>query len=172
MKKLIIIFIFFFTNINHILANTNIVFVDMDKILTTSKAGSSILDQLNKINDKNLNDFKKISNDLKEKEKKIDTQKNIISKEEFKSNFKNLKLEVDKYNEERRVIINNFNRLKADNTNKFLKMINLILVKYSDEKSISIILQKKNLVIGITELDVTDQIIKIIDNDIKVFKIK
>ena len=51
-------------------------------------------------------------------------------------------------------------------------MINSILIKYSNEKSISIILQKKDLVIGKNELDITDEIIKIVNTDVGEFKIK
>ena len=68
--------------------------------------------------------------------------------------------------------IEKFNKLKVENTNNLLKLINPILAKYSTEKKISIILQKKNLIIGKTELDITDEIIKIIDSEIKEFKIK
>ena len=56
--------------------------------------------------------------------------------------------------------------------NKLLKKINPILTKYSIEREISIILQKKDLIIGKTELDITDKIITIINNEINEFKIK
>ena len=51
-------------------------------------------------------------------------------------------------------------------------MIKQLLIKYSDEKSISLILLKKNLIIGKTELDITDEIIKNINTEINDFKIK
>ena len=69
-------------------------------------------------------------------------------------------------------MIEKFNKLKVENTNNLLKLINPILTKYSIENEISIILQKKDLIIGKTELDITDEIIKTIDNEIKEFKIK
>ena len=53
-----------------------------------------------------------------------------------------------------------------------LKLINPILTKFSEDNKISIILKKKNLIIGKTTLDITGEIIKIIDNEIKEFKIK
>ena len=53
-----------------------------------------------------------------------------------------------------------FNKLKVDNTNNLLKLINPILVKFSNDKEISIILQKKDLVVAKTELDITDEVIK------------
>ena len=63
-------------------------------------------------------------------------------------------------------------KLKVENTNKLLKLINPILAKYSTNNEISIILQKKDLIIGKTELDITDEIIKVINNEVKEFKIK
>ena len=69
-------------------------------------------------------------------------------------------------------MIEKFNKLKVDNTNKLLKLINPILTKFSNDNEISIILQKKNLIIGKTELDITDEVIKIINSKIKDFKIK
>ena len=69
-------------------------------------------------------------------------------------------------------MIEDFNKLKLDNTNKLLKLINPILIKFSNDEKISIILQKKNLVVAKTELDITEEIIKIINLEVKEFKIK
>ena len=69
-------------------------------------------------------------------------------------------------------MISDFNKLKVDNTTNLLKLINPILIDFSNEKKISIILQKKDLVVAKTELDITDEIIKIINTEIKEFKIK
>ena len=65
-----------------------------------------------------------------------------------------------------------FNKLKVDNTNNLLRLINPILIDFSNDKEISIILQKKDLVVAKTELDITDEIIKIINAEVKEFKIK
>ena len=64
------------------------------------------------------------------------------------------------------------NKLKVDNTNNLLKLINPILLKFSDDKEISIVLQKKDLIVAKIELDITDDIIKIINAEIKELKIK
>ena len=106
------------------------------------------------------------------KENKIISQKNIISEIEFNSSIDKLKIEIKDYNTTRSKTIDDFNGLKLKNTNKFLKMIDQIIVNFSKEKSISIILHKKNLVTGKTELDISDDIINIINSEIKEFKIK
>jgi outer membrane protein len=154
------------------MANTTIAFIDMDRIMSDSKPGLSILKQLKNINNKNSNklqnDFKK----LKEQEIKLISQKKILSKSDFQSNVNKLKSEVENYNISKDKINNEFTKLKVNSTNKLLTLVNPILIKYSNEKSISIILQKKNIIIGKTELDITDEIIMIIDNVIDEFKIK
>jgi outer membrane protein len=153
-------------------AEQKIVFVDMDKLVSVSKPGSSIFNQLKDINQKNLNFLKEEEKRFKEIEKKLIAQKNIISEADFENKIKELKSEVNSYNQNRSNMIEKFNKLKVDNTNKLLKLINPILTKFSNDNDISIILQKKNLIIGKTELDITDEVIKIINSEIKDFKIK
>ena len=153
-------------------AEQKIVFVDMDKLVSVSKPGSSIFNQLKDINKKNLDFLKEEEKKFKEKEKKLIAQKNIISENDYKNKINELKSEINIYNQNRNEKIKKFNKLKVENTNNLLKLISPILAKYSTENEISIILKKKDLIIGKTELDITDEVIKIVDNEIKEFKIK
>ena len=172
MKKFLIILFILLNQVNFVYAEVNIVFVDLNKIMTTSKPGSSILENLNKKNNQLLNNFKNDEKKLKDDEIKLISQKNILSEEEFQSKVKKLKIEINTYNENRKKTIKDFNIFKAETTNKFTKMINSIFIKYSNDKSISMIFDKKNMIIGKSELDITDEIIKIVNNEIKEFKIK
>ena len=172
MKKFFIILFILLNQINFVYAEVNIVFVDLNKIMTTSKPGSSILENLKKKNNQLLNNFKKDGKKLKDDEIKLISQKNILSEEEFQSKVKKLKIEINTYNENRKKVIKDFNILKAETTDKFMKMINSIFIKYSNDKSISMIFDKKNMIIGKSELDITDEIIKIVNNEIKEFKFK
>ena len=167
--SLFIVFLIFSVSVN---AEQKIVFVDMDKLVSVSKPGSSIINQLKDINKKNLDFLKEEEKRFKEKEKKLITQKNIISENDYKNKINELKSEINIYNQNRNEKIKKFNKLKIENTNNLLKLISPILAKYSTENEISIILQKKDLIIGKTELDITDEVITIINNEIKEFKIK
>ena len=166
-----LLFVFLFL-INPVNSDEKISFIDMDKVISTSNPGLSILKQLKNINNKNSAILNKEENQLKEKEKKLITQKNIISEADFQNKVNELKSEVNMYNINRKKMIEKFNQSKVENTNNLLKLINPILTKYSNKNKISIILQKKNLIIGKSELDITDEIIKIINNEIIDFKIK
>ena len=162
-------FLFFINSVN---SEQNIAFIDMDKVISTSNAGSSILKQLTDLNNKNLQFLKKEEKKFKEKETKLISQKNIISEADFQNKVNELKSEIKNYNQNRDKIINEFNKLKVDNTNNLLKLINPILLKFSDDKKISIVLQKKDLVVAKSELDITDDIIKIVNIEVKELKIK
>ena len=172
MKKVFIIFFIYFFQINFVIANTSIAFIDMDKVISLSKPGSSIMSQLNSLSSQNSKKFEREAKKIKEQETKLISQKNILSEVDFQSNINKLKLEIKNYNDNRDKINNDFNKLRIDSTNKLLKLINPILVSYSNDKSISLILKKRDLVIGKTELDITDEIILIINKDINQFKIQ
>ncbi|MDA8846201.1 OmpH family outer membrane protein [Candidatus Pelagibacter sp.] len=173
MKKLlssILIIFLFFTNT--VFAEQKIAFIDMDKLISTSKSGSSILKQLADLNKKNLQFLKDEKIKFQEKETKLISQKNIITENDFKNKVNELKTEIKNYNQNRKKMLADFNKLKIDNTNILLKSINLILVKFSNDKEIAIILQKKDLVVAKTQLDITDEVIKIVNSEVKEFKIK
>ena len=172
MKIFSLLFIFYALQINVLFANQNIAFIDMNRIINETKAGSSILKQLNDVNNKILKKLSVEEENLKKKEIKLISQKNILSQSDFEVNFNKLKTEINEYNQNKNTIINNFNKKKNINTNEFLLVINKIIAEYSDTKNISIILQKKYLVLGKSELDLSDEIIVIIDKNIKEFKIK
>ena len=172
MRSFLLLFFVFWIFNTSIMSEQKIVFVDMDRLISFSKPGSSILNQLKDISNKNLSFLKKEKNKFKVKEKKLIAQKNIISEADFKNKVDELELEINKYNQNRKKMIEKFNKLKVENTNNLLKLINPILTRYSTQNEISIILQKKDLIIGKTELDITNEIIEDINNEIKEFKIK
>ena len=149
-----------------------IAFINMDKVISTSNSGISILKQLTDLKNKNSKFLKNEEKKFKDNEKKIISQKNIISEADFKNEIDELRSEIKNYNQNKNKMIKDFNKLKVDSTNKLLKLINPILIKFSNDKGISIILQKKDLVVAKTELDITDDVIKIINVEVKEFKIR
>ena len=168
-SSILVIFLLF---TNQAFSEQKIAFIDMDKVISTSKSGSSVLAQLTDLNKKNSKFLKDEEKKFKEKETKLISQKNIISETDFKNKVNELKSEIKSYNQNRNKMLADFNKLKIDNTNNLLKLINPILVKFSNDKEIAIILQKKNLVVAKTELDITDEVIKIVNSEVKEFKIK
>ena len=57
--------------------------------------------------------------------------------------------------------------MKLKYTKVLLEKLKPILSDYSKENSVSLIIDKKNIVIGINDLNITNDIIKILDNNVK-----
>ena len=168
-SSILVIFLLF---TNQAFSEQKIAFIDMNRVISTSISGSSILKQLTDLNNKNLKFLKNEEKKFQEKETKLISQKNIISENDFKNKVDELKSEVKDYNQNRNKLMADFNKLKVNNTNNLLKLINPILVKFSNDNEIAIILQKKDLVVAKTQLDITDEVIKIVNSEVKEFKIK
>tara|TARA_B110000093_G_scaffold165074_1_gene189316 strand:- start:804 stop:1238 length:435 start_codon:yes stop_codon:yes gene_type:complete len=144
----------------------------MDKVLNSTKVGSSFIKQIIKIEKVNSAKFKKKAEELKDKEAKIIAQKNILDSDEFNKKVSNLRSQITDYNLNRQKILESIKKKKIDNTTELLKLINPLIAKYSEDNSISIILQKKDIVVGRNNLDITNNIIEIINKNISEFKIK
>ena len=166
-----IIIIFFFLNSYCLSQENKIVYIDMDLLISKSLAGKSINTQIKSQNKNNLEKFKKIESDIKKEDEDISNKKNIISEDEYKKMVSQLNKKIKNY----RVMVNQNvdknNKLKISATKKLIKKLNPILSDYSEKNSISIILQKRDIIIGKNSLNITDDIIKILDENVKEIKI-
>ena len=164
--KIFVIIIFLFCN-NLSYAENLIVYIDMEKILNESKSGMSINKQLEKIHKMNIKEFKKIEDELKKKEESIIAQKNILSKEDYTKKIKILRDNANSYRKNRQEKINLLTKKRIKSSTKLLSIINPILSDYSKVNNISIILQKKNVVLAKTDLNITNKIINILNSKIE-----
>ena len=167
-STLLLIAIFACTNL--LSDETKIVYVDMDKILNQSTAGKQIQKQIEKIRKNNISSYQKIKTQLAEEEKNISKQKNILSKEEFNQKIKDLRNNVIDYKNKVRKNTDELNKMNIEATSKILEILNPILSDYASKNSISIIIQKKNIVIGKSDLEITEKIMKLVNK--KITKIK
>ena len=63
------------------------------------------------------------------------------------------------------------NKMRIGATNKLISKLSPILEEYAKQNSISLILQKKNIVMGKKEIEITDEILSITNEKIKNIKI-
>ena len=148
-----------------------IVYLNIDKIMQESTAGKSIKKQLENIYNKNLEKFKKSDEILKNKEKKLIAQKNILSQEDFQKELTSLRTEIINFQKDQARTRDNINKLRVGATNKLISKLSPILQEYAKKNSVSLILQKKNIIMGKKEIEITDEILKIMNKEIKDIKI-
>ena len=167
MKKIIFFFIFFF-NFTTTYAEIKIVYIDITSILNKSLVGESLNKHVSSIKSLNINKFKELEKNLIEKEKDLTAQKNIIEKTEYSKKFNKLKLEIENFKIELKKSQDEINKIKVDNTKKIINILNPIIKRYVEENSISLVLPKKNIIVGKKNLDITESIIKLLNSEIKV----
>ena len=171
LKKFLIIniFIVFFTL--SYAEEQKIVYLNVDKIMQQSIAGKSIKKQLENLYNKNMEKFKKNDEILKNKEKKLIAQKNILSQEDFQKELTSLRKEIINFQKEQVKARDNINKLRIGATNKLISQLSPILQEYAKNNSVSLILQKKNIVMGKKEIEITDEILELTNKEIKNIKI-
>ena len=153
----------FFLNFNLLKANELISYVDMDLLMNSSEAGKSITSQLTSIHKKTSAELKKTEEELKKEESDLIKQKNVISNEEFERKLTLLRNKASDYQKKRNKFNDSINKKRLDATSQLVSLIQPILAEYANNNSISIIFQKKNIIIGKTELDITEDILKILN---------
>ena len=153
-------------NILTLNSKAEIVYIDINFILNSSDVGKNLNTYLETVKNQNLLKYEEIENDLVNKEKSLIAQQNILDKEQFQKKLKELTSEVQKYRSDKKVSLEELNNIKINKTKEILLALNPIITKYVDENSISIVIPKKNIVVGRKNLDITNQIIKLLNNNI------
>jgi outer membrane protein len=172
LRKLTIIFFSVLLYFNPVISDDfKIVYLDVDKVITQSIAGKSVLKKLANLNESNIKKFNEREIKLADEEKNIVKQKNILSKEEFEKKVKVLRVNIEKFKSDINNSRKDIDKKRIEVSSKILKVLNTILSEYSADNSISLIIQKKNIVMGMTELDITNQMIELVNTKIKTVKL-
>ena len=98
-------------------------------------------------------------------------KKKILSNDEYIKEINLLKKKINDYKEKRKQKIDSIAKVKSAGTIKLLKELNSILADYSKKNNISIIIRKKDLVIARSDLDITIEIIDLVNSKVKKIKL-
>tara|TARA_B100002052_G_scaffold13499_1_gene10927 strand:- start:1765 stop:2286 length:522 start_codon:yes stop_codon:yes gene_type:complete len=150
----------------------NIVYANLDILINKSNVGQKIIKHFSDKN-KDLNDeLKKIEKKIKDQETSLISQKNILQPEEYAKKVKNLNNEIKNFNLDRITKIKKINNEREEVLKSFQTEINKILKSFAENNNIDIIMSSNQMLIGKSNLDVTNDLQKIINNKIKSFEIK
>ncbi len=166
-KKLIFFLFIFFSTISFVKSSEQIVYLNLDNVVSGTKSGKLIIENLKKSRTTALAKFEKKETELKKIEEDIKKQKNILSEEELKKKISEFRRDISSFRKEREELVNSFNKKKIIEFDKFFKKIVPIIESYVKEKNIDIVLDKKNVFLANKNRDITNEIIKIIDAKIK-----
>ncbi|WP_440909446.1 OmpH family outer membrane protein [Candidatus Pelagibacter sp.] len=167
MKKNLLIYIIFFFSFSFANANEKIAFIDIDFLLTQSKAGKSVLSDLDKLNKKNISDLKSQEQKLIKEREELDKLKNISSQEDINIKIQAFKKKIEQFNKQKVDLSSKFNNKRDEETLALLQKINPIISDYMEKNQITLIFDKKNIYIAKSELDITKPILEIVNSKVK-----
>ncbi len=149
---------------NTVYGNDKIAFINLEFLFENTNLGKKISNDLKLINSKNIDQLKIEEKKLIDEENKIKKTQNIISEDELKSKISNLKKEVNSFNKKKKDIFQNFDDEKNKQLNMFFQKITPIIENYMADNSINLLLEKKNIFIGKSNIDITEDILILINN--------
>ena len=170
MKKLI--FILFFFNLNLAYANNDIAYMNLQYILSNSNIGIHYNKLLLKSENENKKKLEKLQSVLKANEQEINNKKNILKKEELNQKIKSLNNSLIQFKKTRENLNNELLKKKKKYTQEVVKILNPILTNYVENNSILIVFDKKNIVVGKKTLDITNDLIILLNKETKQIELK
>ncbi len=156
----------------HATAEQKVVYIDMTHILNNSKAGKGAQDFLNKTFKEKQKKYADMEQNLKKAEEDLLAQKTVLSKEDYTKKMNDLRKQVIDYQAERRSALEKIAQQRSEARSQLLQKINPIIGKYVEENDISLVVDKKNVLAGKTNLDITEIITEKLNKELPKISLK
>ena len=153
-------------------AEQKVAYLDMTFVLNNSKAGKGAQDFLQKSFKENQKIFLDKENSLKKEESDLLAQKSILTKEEYEKRSNSLRKKVIDYQSQRRTSLEKITTQRAESRQKLIEKLDPILKTYIEENDISMIIDRKNVLMGNTNLDITSIIVEKLNKEFPSLSIK
>ena len=169
MKKIILFIIIFFIS-NIVNASTNVAYLDVQFIIDNSNLGKFYRSEIEKLQNKNNSAIILKENEIKKKEEEFKNKKNLLNQDEIKKKIDEINSMVKQY----QILRNDLNKKLAKEKKKFSKeillILNPLLTNYVESKNINLVIEKKNVLVGVKSLDITKNILVIFNERTKNIK--
>ena len=149
----------------------NAYYLDFKYILNESTAGKAAQVYLKNKLSTGVNKLKETEKKIQADEKEIIKQKKVISAEEYKKKVSNLRNKVSSLQKERNKLLESVAKQRAKARSELLKNLNPIIKEYMKEKKIRMVLDKKSLLLADENLDITNDVINLLNKKLKSIKL-
>ena len=170
LKKILLIFFIFSIHNNNLRAELPF-YLDFKFILNESIAGKKAQKDLKNKLESGLSNLNKSEKNIQSEEKKIIAQKKLISEEEYKKKVKELRQKVVNLQKNRKNLLDTVAKQRSKARVELLKNLNPIIKEYMKEKNIRYVMDKKSLILADENLDITEDIIKRLNDKVKSVKL-
>ena len=146
-------------------------YLDFKYILNQSEAGKKAQIFLKKKVQDGIKQTETKSKELQEEEKNIIKQKKILSAEEYKKKVISLRTKVAALQKERNSLLDKTAKQKNKARNQLLEALNPIIKQYMKDKKIRMVIDSKSMLLADDSLDITQDIMKLLNQKIKSLKL-
>tara|TARA_B110000967_G_C18868201_1_gene553923 strand:+ start:1414 stop:1929 length:516 start_codon:yes stop_codon:yes gene_type:complete len=162
-KKLIFVTIFLTYSLHSFADSTY--FIDFTRVLNNSKSGSEAQKKLKDKFASESKKFKKLEQEIRKDESVIISQKKTLSAEDYKKKVEPLRKRVSDLQKNKKTSFSNIAKSRNEAKQALLKAVNPILKKYMEDNKIRLIVDKQSVILGDQGLEITDQIIAILNKE-------
>ena len=163
---------FFLLICTHTFAEQKIVALDLSYVLNNSKAGKDAQEFLKKTFNENTKKFSDIEEALKKEESDLLAKKATLNKEEYTEKMNSLRKRSIDYQSKRRVAIDKITTQRAKAREALINKIDPILKVYIKENNISLVADRKFILGGAPDYDITKIIVERLNKEFPSLNLK
>tara|TARA_B100001093_G_scaffold237812_1_gene227864 strand:+ start:294 stop:830 length:537 start_codon:yes stop_codon:yes gene_type:complete len=151
--------------------NTSIGVIDINKILAEANAAVEAAEEIEKIAIEIENEIKSSDEEIIKEQNLLIESQSIMAPEAFEAKRIEYESKIQTYNSERQSKLMKIDELIAISRNDILNAIKPILEEISNEKGITIILEKTSIMLNAEKMDITNEALKRLNKSLPNIKV-
>ena len=151
--------------------NTSIGVIDINKILADANAAVKAAEEIEEIAIEIENEIKSSDEEIIKEQNLLIESQSIMAPEAFEAKRIEYENKIQIYNSERQSKLMKIDELIAISRNDILNAIKPILEEISNEKGITIILEKTSIMLNAEKMDITNEVLKKLNKSLPNIKV-
>mgnify|MGYP001250377036 FL=1 len=153
-------------------AEQKVAYMDLKFVLNNSMAGKGALGKITEMIKENQKKIFDLGEELKKEEADLLAVKQDLTEKEYKKKKNELRKKVNNYQKQRRTSQDSLNKKYHEARLTLIKKIDPILNAYMTENGILLVIDKKSVLGGNTDLNITNTIIEKLNKELPSLSIK
>lgn len=169
---LFVLFTLVFVPLSAARAELSISVVDVERILTDSKAAKAVQKQVEEKRKGFIGDVENAEKKLRDKQKALQAEAAKLSKEDLTKKAKEFEESRVKERNQIQEEKSRLDKAYSEAMNTLTKSIYDVCQAIADEKKIDLVITRQNIIVGSKSLDITDEVLKRLDEKLPTLSLK
>ena len=145
--------------------------IDLNYILSESKAAKDASKQIEEIAKKIEEEIKEDDQSLIDEQNELLESQQIMAPAAFDEKRKEYEKKIQNYNITRQEKLMSIDLLVSESRNEVLNALKPILEELSNEKGITVLLEKNSVLLNAENMDITKEALKILNKELPILKV-